>query len=201
MSSGRRLSLLRHGETAPAGLIGQHDAPLSPLGLHQLQQRWAALDAVDPVRAVAASDLARCSDFATGMARQHALPCTIDAAFRELDCGQLNGRPAATLDGDAARAYRDWQHDPAGALPGGEDWPAFTERIDTGLKRWLAGSDDGHHVLVTHGGVIKALLLRWLDLPSSHHGRFWPGYAASVSVHWDPAWPPIVLAMAMEAPC
>ncbi|WP_432723475.1 histidine phosphatase family protein [Jeongeupia wiesaeckerbachi] len=201
MSGGRRLTLLRHGETTPSGLIGQHDAALSPLGLRQLQQRWAALDAVEPIRAVATSDLARCRDFATAVAQQNALPCTIDTAFREFDCGPLNGRRADGLDDADARTYRHWQADPTKALPGGEDWATFTGRIDAGLQRWLAATADGHHVLVTHAGVIKALLLHWLGLPPSRHGQFWPGHAASVSVCWDPAYPPVVLSMSMAAPC
>ncbi|GHD67944.1 histidine phosphatase family protein [Jeongeupia chitinilytica] len=199
MSGSHRLTLLRHGETASSGLLGQHDAPLSARGRQQMQQRWRELDAVDPVRAIATSDLARCRDFATGMATPMA--CHIDMAFRELACGALDGRNPAALGAADARAWQQWQTDPANTLPGGEDWAAFTARIDAGLRRWLAGDGaGGHHVLVTHGGVIKALLLHWLGLPPARHGQFWPGHAASISVWWDPDWPPVLLDLRLEAP-
>ncbi|AOY00767.1 histidine phosphatase family protein [Jeongeupia sp. USM3] len=199
--SGHRLTLLRHGETTPAGLIGRHDAPLSPLGWQQLRQRRDGLDAADPIRAVATSGLARCHDFAADTARQRALQCHVDMAFAELDCGALNGHAVAGLTDADAMTYQRWQADPTAALPGGEDWATFTARIDAGLRRWLAGANDGHHLLVTHGGVIKALLLRWLGLPPTRHGQFWPGHAAHVSVWWTPDYPPVLLAMELEAPC
>ncbi|BCL76651.1 hypothetical protein JHS3_23870 [Jeongeupia sp. HS-3] len=200
MSTAFRLTLLRHGATLAPGGLGQHDAALSPLGHSQLEARWAALNGTDPIRAVASSDLQRCRDFAEIAASRDTLPCRIDAGFRELDCGRLNGvRADALVDGDAL-SYRRWQHDPADGLAGGESWAVFTARIDAALQRWLVAGADGHHLLLTHGGVIKALLLHWFGLPPNRHGQFWPGHAGHVSVWWDAAYPPVLLAFDAEPP-
>jgi len=44
-------------------------------------------------------------------------------------------------------------------------------RVASGWDAWLHNSPGGHRLLVTHAGVMRALLMRLLGMPHSHAYR------------------------------
>ncbi|UXY15972.1 histidine phosphatase family protein [Chitiniphilus purpureus] len=190
-----RLSLLRHGETEESAtrLLGQYDAALTPEGWRQLHLRWRGIERYE-VTALASSDLIRCAAFARERTATLGVPLTVHAGWRECHFGVLDGRLRDSLSAEEAGALHEWQRAPEYAsLPGGETWHGFQARVQRTTEQWLIDSEGGHRVLLTHGGVIRALLVGWLGMPANRHAQFWINHAACVSLWWDDGYPPILL--------
>jgi alpha-ribazole phosphatase len=160
----RQLLLLRHGEVDGGRcLFGQTDVPLTAHGWGQMQ---AAADGAGPWDGVVSSPLSRCADFAAAVARERDLPVIFDTRLREIDFGEWEGAPIAELmqrsDGALSRFWQDPERHPP---PGGEHLAAFCSRVGDAWDA-LVESPVGERVLiVTHGGVIRALFSRLLARP------------------------------------
>ncbi|MFK7990697.1 MAG: histidine phosphatase family protein [Sandaracinaceae bacterium] len=156
-----RLTLVRHGEStwnAAGTWQGQSDAPLSPRG--QLQARALAGRMYETHFDVhVCSDLARARDTAAPLG----LPMRPDARWREIDVGRWAGVPrvdvAARFPEELAALRRG---DPV-RIGGGESMREFEARVDAALLA-LAAEDAEEALVVTHGGVIRALATRALGL-------------------------------------
>ncbi|QBC43614.1 histidine phosphatase family protein [Iodobacter fluviatilis] len=186
-----RLTLLRHGATtAPAGmLIGHSDWPLSALGVQQLASR-AEHFARFPPSSVASSDLCRCADSAQQLAASAGVDCHIDSHLREIHFGELDGLAERSPAQQIALAL--WQQDLSANSLGIEAWTDFSARVATATQAWLKAGQGEHRVLITHGGVAKALLLDWLGLPLTRHNQLWLAHAGLITLYWDDDYPPIL---------
>jgi len=164
--SGRRIYLVRHGETASnaARVFQLPETPLSERGLEQAEQLAARL-AGRGIALVLASDYARAALTAERLAAATAAPLELEPLLQERNFGALRGRPYAELDEDAfARGFEP---------PGGESWPAFEARVDRAWERVLAVSARcaGSLAVVTHGLVCFSLASRHLRLPAGADPR------------------------------
>jgi probable phosphoglycerate mutase len=144
----RELWLVRHGQT-PASrdrrLAGWADLPLTDHGEAQASalrpvlagERFDGVWSSDLVRAVLTARLA------WGEPRQ-------DRRLRELDFGELEGRPWDEIDGR-------WQEGLARfegfAAPGGETFDDLRARA----LSFIEGLVPGRHLVFTHGGVVRVL--------------------------------------------
>jgi probable phosphoglycerate mutase len=143
------LWLVRHGETdwsADRRFCGWSDVPLNPRGREQARALRQEL-ATETFISVVSSDSTR----AVETARLAYGEPRIDRRLRELDFGKLEGLTwdQCSLDHrEALLRYRGF------AAPGGESVSQLVDRVREALHD-LRG---GRHLLVTHGGVIKALL-------------------------------------------
>lgn len=162
-----RLLVVRHGETdwnRDRRLQGHVDVPLNAVGVDQAEAVAAALLeelGPRPRALLVTSDLARARETAARIAAALGLPVRARADLRERAYGRAEGRtwdelrrelPAET---EAHRSGRD-----PDALPGVEPLVAFRARA-LGAARAVAAKADAARaaaVVVTHGGVIKALL-------------------------------------------
>ncbi len=154
-----RLLLVRHGETvwnSSRRLQGQEDIPLSERGKEQAQALASRVQVFKPARVVT-SDLQRAVETATALG--FARFCR-DARLREADLGDWTGRSANDLKAQDADAYTAWRE---GRLtpPGAESFEELGERVHGALLEQLSG---GTVLVVTHGGVIRAALARFLGL-------------------------------------
>ncbi|HXE45908.1 MAG TPA: histidine phosphatase family protein [Conexibacter sp.] len=154
----RRLLLVRHAATAATRAAGfPTDEPLDERGRADAARLGAAL----PARRVALSSPAlRCRETADAAGLDDP---TLEPALRECDFGAWAGRTFADVhatDPDAARA---WMLDPDARPHGGEALAAFAERVAGWLERQAAA--DGCAVAITHGGVVKAAVVRALGAP------------------------------------
>ncbi len=173
-----RLILMRHGETtwnAESRLQGQDNSSLSERGIEQVRRFRAFLKALNPARVVA-SDLGRTRQTAELIGHGD---CPSDARLREWDMGSWTGKTKPELIAANAELYHSWragQHTPEGSEP----WSVFRARVEEGLRDWM-GQGTGDLLAVVHGGVTRAALHAFLDLPPSRVIPVTPGTGTILS--------------------
>lgn len=146
------LVMIRHGETtwnAERRLAGWTDVPLTELGRAQAASLRGRVDEAS-FEGIWASDLSRAMD--TGRLAVGQEP-SADARLREMDFGQLEGKPWERLDPtlvERISRFQDFQ------APGGESVADLQGRV----VDFIEGLGDGRHLIFTHGGVIRALTER-----------------------------------------
>ena len=186
------LGFLRHGEVAGAAHVyrGRSDAPLTSHGLLQMHDALAALP---DWGVVVSSPARRCLDFARSIAADRRIDCAIDPDWHELDFGAWeNLRPdeAALRDADAHAAFvRDPRRHPP---PGGETLDALDARVSAALTR-LGDTARIATLVVTHAGVMRAVLAQVLGLPDSHRARVALTPGSRFVVSWLAGAPPLLL--------
>lgn len=157
----KRLMLVRHGESqwnAGRRLQGQADITLSHKGEAQAQALRPYVEALAPQRVVT-SPLKRARDTALHLGFPEA---EARDELREIDVGTWTGEAIGDLIERDAEAYRGWRagrHTP----PEGESWAAFKDRASRLAHETLSGPES-RILLVSHGGVLRALLESLLDL-------------------------------------
>jgi alpha-ribazole phosphatase/probable phosphoglycerate mutase len=160
------IDLIRHGE--PVGgqrLRGSQDDPLSDLGWQQMR---AAIADHRPWQSIIASPLKRCRFFADELASQHGLPLTISEQFREIGFGDWEGLTTAELMQKEPDALKHYWRDPENHTPpNGEPLNNFVGRVHAAWENLVEESSDQHRLLVCHGGVIRAILVHVLGMPTS----------------------------------
>lgn len=155
------LLLVRHGQStwnATGRWQGWADPPLSELGEAQAAEAAASLTGMG-ITAVASSDLVRARRTADILAQALAVEVVrVDPALREYDVGDWCGLTRPEIEARWPGLLADWHTGRLTATPGGETRKAFVERIMAAVTRLTDCPDLGDRaVVVTHGGVIKAL--------------------------------------------
>jgi len=152
---GLTLHLVRHGATewSDAGRFnGWTDVSLNATGVEQAHSLREAL----PLRAdipIWSSDLVRATMTAAILG-----PYRVDRRLREIDFGTLEGLTWDRCAAEVQQALLDFDRF---AAPGGESVVDLTARVDDFLAEIARDEKGSHeHVVVTHGGVIRALLRR-----------------------------------------
>lgn len=190
------VTLLRHGEIeGPAhAFIGAKDPPLTARGREQMRAALAAM-AVPRFTAIASSPLIRCCAFAAEIAANQGVTLDVLPAFAEMRFGAWEGltsTEAAARDPDRFAAFRA---DPMRcAPPGGEPHADFAQRVRDGFSAWMCDRS-GHALLVTHAGVMRALLADWLGIPAANIFRIALPPAATCRVSILAGEPPCVLGL------
>jgi len=167
----RRLLLARHGQSvsnAVRRFQGAQDVALSPLGIRQAEALGLAVGR-RPIAHVYASPLERARHTAEIALAGLDLPLTMVDDLRELSLGAWEGCTVEEIRTQPGDPYARWVRDPVGCLPpGGEPLAAVQARVVQAVERIAAAHPDVDDVLiVSHGGVISALLAHWLGLPLS----------------------------------
>ena len=167
----RRLLLARHGQSvsnAVRRFQGAQDVALSSLGVRQAEALGLALGRrrVAHVYASPLERARRTAEIARGAA---ALPLTLVDDLRELSLGDWEGCTVEEIRTQPGDPYTRWVRDPVLCCPpGGEPLPAVQARVLRALEGIVAAHPNGDDVLVvSHGGVISALLAHWLGMPLS----------------------------------
>jgi len=156
------LTLIRHAESvwnATNRWQGQTDVELSPRGrlqVRSLAKRWFGRE----VDHAYASDLTRASETAAALGA----PYTVDPRYREIDVGEwasLTRAEVAVQFADQVAALRAGEPVRIG---GGESMSEFEARVDGAIDALRAAHPGERVLLVTHGGVIRALATRALSV-------------------------------------
>jgi alpha-ribazole phosphatase len=158
------IDLLRHGE--PVGgrrYRGQTDDPLSEKGWRQM---WSAVQHGTPWGQVITSPLLRCSDFARALVERSALPLATETRFQEVNFGSWEGCTATELRRQDSEILRRFYRDPVRNRPrDAEPLDAFCARVTTAFLEVLERHRGQHVLIVTHAGVIRAVLSHVLSIP------------------------------------
>lgn len=156
-----RVLLVRHGQSewnASRRLQGQADIGLSEAGRRQADALRPVIESIGPCRAIS-SDLERVRETASRIGAPDAVSTD---RLREIDVGDWTGRSIEDIKNADLRAYLGWRAGTA-TPQGGETWEAFSDRVCSVIEEQRA--DPCRNLLVVcHGGVIRAILQRFLRL-------------------------------------
>jgi alpha-ribazole phosphatase len=175
-----RLILIRHCEPEPGArgrCYGSLDFGLS------LEGRAAAValgDVLAPIRidSVVASPRLRAIQTAEPIAAP-----VVDERFRELDFGELEGLTYEEVERTRPDLYRRWMETPTEvAFPGGESYASLAARVRPAVDELVAAG--GTHVVVSHGGPIRAVLAECLGMPAAAIFRLAQDYGRVSVVDW-----------------
>lgn len=176
----RHLLLVRHAavSTAMQGrFLGRTDVPLAPEGLHHVRALTSRLHALHPRRCLA-SPLIRARETAELLAEPLGLTVEMEPDLREADFGDWEGRTFDEIHAADPAAAGRWAACAADfVFPGGESVAAFLTRVCRAALRLAAAPEDAV-LVVTHGGVIRALLCHFLGLDFRHAFGFEIPYAS-----------------------
>lgn len=156
-----RVVLVRHGQSewnASHRLQGQADIALSEQGRKQAVQLRPVIERIGPCRTVS-SDLARVRDTAELIGGTNIV---LNRQLREMDVGEWTGQSIATIIARDRDSYLGWR---AGTItpPKGEGWQTFADRVCRVIEE-EAKVPCENLLVVCHGGVIRAILQRYLNL-------------------------------------
>ncbi|PZQ86005.1 MAG: histidine phosphatase family protein [Ancylobacter novellus] len=166
----RRIFVIRHGETdwnLAGRLQGHHDIPLNDLGREQAAKAGKVVERLSGGSAglhYVASPLSRAAQTMAILRAELGLPPDAfqrDARFMELAFGRWEGfswKELRRRDPHALSARRadPWNYVP----PGGESYAMLSERVMPAISDL---SEDS--VVVTHGGVVRAMLHALAGMP------------------------------------
>jgi alpha-ribazole phosphatase len=165
-----RLILLRHGRTGLSGrYVGASDVELSEAGRAQMRALRPELAAMG-IDGLLTSPMRRCTESA-GLLELN-LPMLSDPDLREIDFGRWEGKSfteIAALDPALVQEWAGGGHD--FCFPEGEGLAKFGARMAAVHQRLLA-MEHKTLLVVTHGGVIRALICGLLGLPERNQLLF-----------------------------
>ncbi|MBL8428784.1 MAG: histidine phosphatase family protein [Dechloromonas sp.] len=152
MAEGFRLHLIRHPKPQiDAGICYGQREILAEIELADLRDLQSRLPAELPVWT---SPLRRCHDLALAL---HPVP-QLDADLAEIHFGEWEG---LAWDDIPRHELDAWAADVVGYAPPGGESP---RQLQARARQAIARINVPEAVVVTHGGVIRALLAHWLGL-------------------------------------
>lgn len=160
-----RLLLVRHGQSkwnAARRLQGQADISLSDLGESQADKLRPVIDTIGPCRVIS-SDLERVRETARRIGAESPKFCE---GLREINVGDWTGRVIDEIRAENEEAYLGWRAGTS-APPSGEVWTDFVERVSAVIEEERKNPCK-NLLVVCHGGVIRAILQRYIGLDPAH---------------------------------
>jgi len=177
--------LARHAEPAEDSrgrCYGSLDVGLSPAGREHATDLAAALAEL-PVDAVVASPRIRAVETAQPIADAHGLGVNVDERLREIDFGRFEGRTYEEIADAEPELFRAWMERPTTIrFPDGESYDDLRARAVPALEEIRRAHTAA--VVITHGGVIRAGLSAWLELPAHAIFRLDQSYCGLTGVDW-----------------
>jgi alpha-ribazole phosphatase len=169
------LDMVRHGEIATADLLcADRQEPLSDKGRAQLERLKLKLG----WDLIISSPSARCSDFAEDLASHLTLPLDLNPSWQEIDFGAWTGITRQSIwEKDKERLLQLWSSPLEFCAPEGESMADFVRRIQSAFAQLLHKHHGKHILLLTHAGVIRAILASALDIDYRNTQKFNVEYA------------------------
>jgi alpha-ribazole phosphatase len=187
-----RAILIRHAdpaEEARGRCYGTTDIALSPRGERRARHLAVMLRRM-PIDAVYTSPSRSARDTARLLAGPHELTPVELNDLRELDFGICEGRTYDEIAADQPDLFRTWMLTPAEVrFPGGESYPQLRRRALRAAAEIRKRHTGGTFTLVSHGGVIRALLADALDMPDEAIFHLDVRYGGVSIVEWSGSTP------------
>jgi alpha-ribazole phosphatase len=170
----RRLMLIRHAAPSGGGgdrLLGSTDLPLGPEGITQARALAPALRRRGPA-ACYCSPLLRARQTADCLIPETPLIVQTDEDLREIDFGLWEGRTFSEIAVENPAAVARWaQFCEDFVFPEGDSIGDFLTRVRRVADRLVHDGADSV-LVVTHGGVIRAMICHLLGLPPRQYVLF-----------------------------
>jgi broad specificity phosphatase PhoE len=175
-----RCYLVRHAQTAwneENRIQGRSDQPLNAAGRAQaerLARRFAAhhvtgLFTSHLVRSRSTAEVIATPPSAGQAGNGHPISVVVEPDLAEMHLGAWEGLTPAEVDARFASAYQQWRQQPSSVLiPEAEPVDAFRQRVRQVFGRLTARMGEGEYVVVSHGGVIAAILADVLGADYDH---------------------------------
>lgn len=160
-----QVDVLRHGECQGGEIFrGATDVALTETGWQQMRATVQPLGR--PWQAIVCSPMLRCHAFAEALAQQLELPLRVDDGWREMSFGDWEGQLRDELFAREGERIAAFYQDPVKQPPpNGEAADQLQLRVVTAYQKILAQASGQRVLVVTHGGVIRALLAHVLSMP------------------------------------
>ena len=170
-SRGRRIILLRHGQTAwnvERRFQGSTDVALTETGIGQARRAARLLASLGP-DAIISSDLQRAADTAAELATLTGLDITREEGLRETYAGVWQGLTHEEIIARYGEEYAAWKRGEPIRRGGGELETEVADRAAPVVLRHAEKlPDEGTLVVVSHGGTIRTTIGRLLGLQAHH---------------------------------
>jgi probable phosphoglycerate mutase len=166
------LLLVRHGETdwnAESRWQGQADPSLNALGRQQAEALAGEL-AGERFDAVYSSDLRRALETATIVSERLAVPVVPLSGLREIDVGSWSGLTVDEVRECLPGGLERLQAHGYG-WDGGETPDELQRRVVRALREIVAAHPGGRVLVVTHGGVVRAIGAEAAGVPYADYRR------------------------------
>ncbi len=186
----KTIFLVRHGETEANrdGILqGWNDNPLDDKGFRQAEALAVRAKHL-PLKALYVSDLIRTHQTAAPLAQAKGMTPIVEPAFRELSFGVWEGVSFAKMKREAPEVLDMLFQDPVHARVSAPEsfvqaqargWQAFTKIMDQ--------QEEGDMTMVvTHGGLIRLLLCKMLEMPIEAMWRLSAANTAACRINYLP---------------
>ncbi|CAA0114711.1 Putative phosphoserine phosphatase 2 [BD1-7 clade bacterium] len=182
------IDIIRHGKPEGGEIFRGHiDVPLSEEGFAQMEEGVAKLkthSAMENWDLVVSSPLIRCAEFASRVAQRDGLALVTDEGFKEISFGDWDGKAFVDVKKDYGEQFDNYWRDPVtNTPPNAEPLTDFADRVDQALSRVIADNRGKKILLITHGGVIRAILNQILAAAMDSFLRFEVPYASASRIH------------------
>ncbi len=185
-----KIWLIRHGQTEwnLAGRYqGQSDIELSAKGVRQaeLLAEHLAIENIDHIDAVYASDLKRAMKTAACIAKKAGCELQLEPALRELNFGVWEGKTYAAITEQWPEVMHTFFARPdLLVIPEGETFAQLQQRAAKKLEQIARRHAGGSVVIVAHGAIIRTLLAYVLHLPLRYLWSFRQDNTAVNMLHY-----------------
>jgi alpha-ribazole phosphatase len=167
---GVKLFLIRHGQTewnSQGRYQGAQDTILTDTGIKQAGLAKEYLSRVN-FSNIYSSPKKRALQTAKIIADGLNIKINIREDLKELNFGKWEGMTFEAINTSYKKDYQNWLSDPYNNAPtDGESFKVLLKRAGSEINRIVNENPESSNVgIVTHGGVIIALLVDWLQIPS-----------------------------------
>lgn len=170
-----RLYFMRHGETVwntERRYQGMTDIELSEEGLRQAECAAKRFKNIK-IDKIYASPLKRAMKTAEKIAVEKGLEIISEDDFREIHFGEWEGKTVPELTEKYGESYTNFIREPHKyGFPGEGSVENVINRIKPGIDRLIA-EEKGNVLIVSHGGIIRLMIMYIMGLDSSWFTKMW----------------------------
>lgn len=155
--------MIRHGEPIGGRAIRGNsiDDPLSQPGWQQMR---VAVNNYSKWDVIISSPLIRCLAFARELSLKLDIPLLIEENLKEVGFGSWEGRTQDEIKKNNPDEYSNFYLDPVKNRPeSAESLPAFSARVVAAYNEIIEKYEDQGILLITHAGVIRAIITHILQ--------------------------------------
>ncbi|MFB7138845.1 histidine phosphatase family protein [Gottfriedia sp. NPDC056225] len=185
-----RIILIRHTESIgnkQKVYAGKTDFDLTEAGLLQMKKVVSQLSKmIDSTSnyTLYSSPLRRCKALSEEIEMLTGVSQKIDSRIHETNFGLFEGKSYAELLKEVPEIVEKWNKDLINfQIPNGESLKQCADRVNEFVREMIALNED--IIVVTHGGIMKLLLLNFLHLDLSQFWKFYTSNGCIIEIEYN----------------